>query len=60
VKSDPEIIIRTSERRLSNFLVWQSAYSEIYFVEKLWQEFDKSDLESILSDYKSKERRFGK
>jgi tritrans,polycis-undecaprenyl-diphosphate synthase [geranylgeranyl-diphosphate specific] len=60
VKSDPEIIIRTSERRLSNFLVWQSAYSEIYFIEKLWQEFDKSDLESILSDYKSKERRFGK
>ena len=60
VKSDPELIIRTSERRLSNFLVWQSAYSEIYFVEKLWQEFDKTDLEGILSDYKSKERRFGK
>jgi tritrans,polycis-undecaprenyl-diphosphate synthase [geranylgeranyl-diphosphate specific] len=60
VKRDPELIIRTSERRLSNFLVWQSAYSEIYFVEKLWQEFNKSDLESILSDYRSKERRFGK
>ena len=60
VKSDPELIIRTSERRLSNFLVWQSAYSEIYFIEKLWQEFDKLDLEGILSDYKSKERRFGK
>lgn len=60
VKRDPELIIRTSESRLSNFLTWQSAYSEIYFVEKLWQEFDKSDLENILSDYKSKERRFGK
>lgn len=60
IKNDPEIIIRTSERRLSNFLVWQSAYSEIYFVEKLWQEFNKSDLEEILSDYRAKERRFGK
>ena len=60
VRSYPEIIIRTAECRLSNFLTWQSAYSEIYFIDKLWQEFEKTDLESILSDYKSKERRFGK
>jgi len=60
IKSEPEIIIRTAEHRLSNFLVWQSAYSEIYFVEKLWQEFEKPDLKKILSDYRSKERRFGK
>ena len=60
VKSYPEIIVRTSERRISNFLTWQSAYSEIYFVDKLWQEFDKEDLEKIVRDYKSRERRFGK
>ncbi len=60
IQNYPELIIRTSEHRLSNFLTWQSAYSEIYFVEKLWQEFEKTDLESILLDYKSKERRFGK
>lgn len=56
----PDIIIRTAETRLSNFLLWQSAYSEIYFVDKLWQEFEKSDLIKILDDYNSKERRFGR
>lgn len=60
VKDYPDLIIRTSEKRISNFLTWQSAYSEIYFIEKLWQEFEKKDLESILIDYKSRERRFGK
>ncbi len=60
IQSYPDLVIRTSEHRLSNFLTWQSAYSEIYFVEKLWQEFGKNDLENILSDYKSKERRFGR
>lgn len=56
----PELVIRTSERRLSNFLTWQAAYSEIYFVDKLWQEFEREDLEGILKDYRSRERRFGK
>jgi len=56
----PELVIRTSECRLSNFLTWQAAYSEIYFVDKLWQEFEREDLEGILKDYRSRERRFGK
>lgn len=60
VKSYPEVIIRTAESRLSNFLVWQSAYSEIYFVDKLWQEFEKEDLKDIIDDYNSRERRFGR
>ena len=60
VKDDPDIIIRTSEERISNFLLWQSAYSEIYFVQKLWQEFQKEDLVQILSDYEGRERRYGR
>ena len=60
VKDSPEIIIRTSEDRLSNFLLWQAAYSEIYFVDKLWQEFTRADLEKILGDYRGRERRFGR
>ncbi|MFH0859723.1 MAG: polyprenyl diphosphate synthase [Candidatus Altiarchaeota archaeon] len=60
VKDNPDIIIRTSEDRLSNFLTWQSAYSEIYFSDKLWQEFTREDLEKIISDFKSRERRFGR
>lgn len=60
VKDYPEIVIRTSEERLSNFLLWQSAYSEIYFVDKLWQDFMEEDLDLIIEDYNSRERRFGK
>jgi len=60
VKDYPEIMIRTSEDRISNFLLWQSAYSEIYFVNKLWQEFQEEDLHKILGDYNSRERRFGR
>jgi len=60
IKSYPEVIIRTAESRLSNFLIWQSAYSEIYFVDKLWQEFEKEDLINIIDDYNSRERRFGR
>lgn len=60
VKDNPDIIIRTAEERLSNFLIWQSAYSEIYFPEKLWQEFGKDDLRIIIRDFRKKERRFGK
>ena len=59
VKDDPDIIIRTSEERISNFLLWQSAYSEIYFVPKLWQEFGKKDLKKVIEDYNSRERRYG-
>ncbi|MEM2918588.1 MAG: polyprenyl diphosphate synthase [Candidatus Altiarchaeota archaeon] len=59
VASYPDIIIRTAEKRLSNFLLFQGAYSEIYFVPKLWQEFEKEDLVSIVKDFNSRERRFG-
>lgn len=59
VTSYPDIIIRTAERRLSNFLTFQGAYSEIYFVDKLWQEFEREDLEEIVKDFNNKERRFG-
>lgn len=58
---DPELVIRTSgEFRISNFLLWQIAYSEIYITETLWPEFRKEDLEKALIDYQSRERRFGK
>lgn len=58
--NDPELIIRTSgEYRLSNFLSWQSAYSELYFTEKLWPDFKFEDLKIILEDYQKRERRFG-
>ncbi|MFH1126299.1 MAG: polyprenyl diphosphate synthase, partial [Candidatus Altiarchaeota archaeon] len=60
VKDYPEIVIRTSEDRLSNFLLWQSAYSEIYFIDKLWQDFSEEDLQNVIEDYNSRERRFGK
>lgn len=57
---DPDLIIRTSgERRLSNFLLWQSAYAELLFVDKLWPDFGKDDLESAIRDYHGRERRYG-
>lgn len=60
VQSYPDLIIRTSEARLSNFLLWQSAYSELYFVDKLWEEFDKPDLEEIINDFQDREQRYGR
>jgi undecaprenyl diphosphate synthase len=58
--TDPEILIRTSgERRLSNYLLWQSAYSELVFSDKLWPDFDKEDLAAALEEYDVRERRFG-
>lgn len=57
---DPELIIRTSgELRLSNFLTWQSAYSEFYFTDKLWPDFTYEDLQKALQAYQNRERRFG-
>jgi len=53
-------LVEKSEDRLSNFLLWQSAYSEIFFVNKLWQEFGKDDLEVIVKEYKDRERRYGR
>ncbi len=58
---DPELLIRTSgEYRISNFLLWQIAYSELYFTDTLWPDFRKEDLEKAILDYQSRERRFGK
>jgi undecaprenyl diphosphate synthase len=57
---DPELLIRTSgEYRISNFLLWQIAYSELYFTEKLWPDFRKEDLFEAIVDFQNRERRFG-
>ena len=58
---DPELLIRTSgEMRVSNFLLWQIAYSELYITEVLWPDFRKKDLYEAIVDYQKRERRFGK
>ncbi len=57
---DPDLLIRTGgEKRLSNFLLWQSAYTEFYFCDTLWPDFDKKDLQSALADFAKRERRYG-
>ncbi|OQA56455.1 MAG: Ditrans,polycis-undecaprenyl-diphosphate synthase ((2E,6E)-farnesyl-diphosphate specific) [Candidatus Omnitrophica bacterium ADurb.Bin277] len=57
---DPELLIRTSgEMRISNFLLWQISYSELYVTQKLWPEFTREELEKAVTDYRSRERRFG-
>ncbi|MDD5606526.1 MAG: polyprenyl diphosphate synthase [Candidatus Pacebacteria bacterium] len=61
VKSSPDLVIRTGgEYRLSNFLLWQIAYSELYFIKKYWPDFTKKDLDQALIEYSSRSRRFGK
>lgn len=58
---DPDLLIRTSgEERISNYLLWQIAYSELYFTKKYWPEFSKEDLYEAIVDYQNRERRFGK
>ncbi len=58
---DPDLLIRTGgERRLSNFLLWQAAYCEFYFSDKLWPEFDAQALDEALADFAQRERRFGR
>jgi undecaprenyl diphosphate synthase len=58
---DPDLVIRTGgEQRLSNFLLWQAAYAELHFSDKLWPEFDEAELDAALADYALRERRFGK
>jgi undecaprenyl diphosphate synthase len=57
---DPDLIIRTSgEQRLSNYLIWQSAYSELHFTDVLWPDFARADLESALAEFDARKRRFG-
>ena len=58
---DPELLIRTSgEYRISNYLLWQIAYSELYFTDTLWPDFDKEEFYKAIVDYQKRERRFGK
>ena len=57
---DPDLIIRTSgEQRLSNYLLWQSAYSELHFTEVLWPDFSREDFEAALGEFEVRRRRFG-
>ena len=57
----PDLMIRTSgEMRLSNFLLWQLAYTEMYFTETLWVDFDKQELQKALAVYQHRQRRFGR
>ena len=57
---DPDLLIRTSgEQRISNYLLWQCAYSELVFSDKLWPDFEKEDLAAALEEFAVRERRFG-
>jgi undecaprenyl diphosphate synthase len=57
---EPDLIIRTSgEKRLSNFLLWQSAYAELYFTETMWPDFTKDEFTSAITEFRKRERRFG-
>ena len=57
---DPDLIIRTSgEKRISNFLLWQAAYAELYFTDTLWPDFSEKDLHAALIEYQGRQRRFG-
>ena len=57
---DPELLIRTSgEHRISNFLLWQISYSELYFTDKLWPDFRREDLYDAIISFQQRERRFG-
>jgi len=57
---EPDLIIRTSgELRLSNFLIWQSAYSEFYFTDTLWPDFNEAELDAAFADFRGRQRRFG-
>lgn len=58
---DPDILIRTSgEQRISNYLLWQIAYTELFFTSTLWPDFNKTELDNIIKDFNNRERRYGK
>ncbi len=56
----PDVIVRTSERRISNFLLWEIAYSELIFLDKFWPDLDEKDIEFIIDDFSKRKRRYGK
>lgn len=57
---DPDLLIRTSgEQRLSNFLIWQSSYSELIFTKTLWPDFDEEEYRSLIEAYSNRDRRYG-
>ncbi len=61
VSSDLDIVIRPGkEKRISNFLIWQSAYSELFFLNKYWPDFTEDDFDNVVKEYKERQRRFGK
>jgi len=61
LSTSPDILIRPGgEKRISDFLIWQSNYSELFFIDKLWPEFTKEDLIAIINEFKQRERRFGR
>ena len=57
---DPDLLIRTGEYRISNYLLWQLAYSELYFCDTYWPDFNEADLHTAIADYQKRQRRFGK
>ena len=58
---DPDLLIRTGgDQRISNFLLWQAAYAELYFCERLWPDFDPADFDAALAEYARRSRRFGR
>jgi undecaprenyl diphosphate synthase len=59
-KSEPDLVIRTGEQRLTDFLIWQAVYSELYFAEVNWADFRRMDLLRAIRDYQKRQRRFGK
>jgi len=56
---DPDLVIRTGEKRMSDFMIWQTAYSEVFFIDKYWPDFDINDLKMILWEFSGRDRRFG-
>ncbi|MDR2106948.1 MAG: di-trans,poly-cis-decaprenylcistransferase [Holosporaceae bacterium] len=56
----PDALVRTGEKRISNFLIWQTAYSEVFFVDKLWPDFNEEDLRAVIFEFSRRERRYGR
>ena len=56
----PDVVVRTSERRISNFLLWEMAYSELIFLDKFWPDLTEKDIQFIIEDFSRRKRRYGK